>query len=166
MMGLKVPYAKIRIFTDKIRCMADINKEIESLFETYKNAVSQKDLETYSSIFDEKVRVFDMWEQWTYDGLAAWKGMAKDWFSSLGSDRDVITFDDIQIQTSGEMAIVSAFVRFTAVSETGEALRYLDNRLTWVVLKKEGTWKIVHQHTSGPIDFKTMKVVLRRGKPA
>jgi len=143
--------------------MADVNTEIGSLFETYKNAVFQKDIEAFSSIFDEKVRVFDMWEQWTYDGLDAWKGMAGDWFSSLGTDRDVITYDDIQIQATGEMVVASAFVRFTAVSATGETLRYLDNRLTWVALKKEGTWKIVHQHTSGPVDFKTMKVVLKRG---
>ena len=137
-------------------------KEIDSLIETYKNAVFQKDLETLASLFDEKVRVFDMWQRWSYDGLVAWREMVKGWFSSLGTDRDVIKFDDIQVQATGEMAIVSAFVRFTAVSETGEELRYLENRLTWAVQKKGEEWKIIHQHTSGPIDFETMKVMLRR----
>jgi uncharacterized protein (TIGR02246 family) len=142
--------------------MPTITTEIETLFRTYKDAVFEKDIETFSSLFDENVRVFDMWEQWTYEGLAAWMGMVKGWFSSLGTNRDVITYDDIQIQTSGEMAVATAFVRFTAVSEAGEELRYLDERLTWVIVKKTGVWKIVHQHTSGPVDFNSMKVMLRR----
>lgn len=136
--------------------------EIESLIDTYKNAVFQKDLPAFLAIFDEQVRVFDMWEQWTYEGLDAWREMVKGWFSSLGTDMDAIGFDDIQIQAAGEIALVSAIVRFTAVSESGEELRYLENRLTWGLRKTDGVWKIVHQHTSGPIDFKTMKVVLTR----
>lgn len=137
-------------------------KEVEALFETYKNAVFQKDVEAFTALFDEKVRVFDIWVLWTYDGLAAWRDMAKDWFSSLGTDRVVVTFDDIQIETDGGLATATAYVRFAAISEKGEELRYLENRLTWVARKKDGTWVIIHQHTSSPIDFKTMKVILKR----
>ena len=137
-------------------------KELGSLFETYKNAVFQKDVEAFASVFDEKVRVFDMWQQWSLSGLAAWREMAKGWFASLGTDRDVVTFDDIQVEAADEMATATAFVRFAAVSEKGEELRYLENRLTWVARKKDGAWKIIHQHTSGPIDFPTMKVILNR----
>ncbi|GGB10564.1 YybH family protein [Puia dinghuensis] len=136
--------------------------EIESLFETYKMAVYQKDLEAFTAIFDEKVRVYDIWQQWTYDGLAAWREMAKGWFSSLEANRDVVTFDDIQIQATGEMAVASAIIRFTNVSEKGEELRYLENRLTWVARKSDQGWKIIHEHTSSPIDFSTMKVILQR----
>jgi uncharacterized protein (TIGR02246 family) len=136
-------------------------KEIESLFETYKNAVFQKDAEAFLSIFDEKVRVFDMWE-WTYDGLASWRNMATGWFGSLGSERVIVTFDDIQIQSSGEMAAASAFVRFAAISEKGEELRYLQNRLSWTLRRQGGEWKVIHEHTSGPVDGETMKVRLKR----
>ena len=138
--------------------MTDLN----SLFETYKEAVFRKDLDAFSSIFDEEVRVFDMWERWTYEGLNAWREMAKSWFASLGTDRDVISFHDMQIQQAGEMAFVSAILRFTAVYENGEALRHLENRHTWVARKKGHSWKIVHQHGSGPVDFRTMKVILKR----
>src|SRR5450631_1052589 len=113
----------------KIRTM----KVLDSLFETYKKSVLEKDIKTFASIFDENVRVFDMWGRWTYDGLIAWREMAKNWFAMLGTEMDYITFDDIQIQATGEMAVASAFVRFTAISEKGEQLRYLENRLTWVV---------------------------------
>ncbi len=136
-------------------------KEIESLFDTYKTSVLRKDLDAFLSIFDDDVRIFDMWE-WTYDGLTPWRKMASDWFSSLGTEQVVVTFDDIRIRVAGEMAVATAYARFAAVSEKGEELRHLQNRLTWVAEKKEGAWKIVHEHTSGPVDGETMKVRLQR----
>jgi uncharacterized protein (TIGR02246 family) len=135
---------------------------INTLFENYKNAVFHKDLQLFSSIYDDDVLVFDMWQQWDYVGLGAWKEMAKTWFASLGKDRDVVTFDNIQIQLSGDLAFASALVRYTAVSEKDEELRYLEERFTWVIRKKGQDWKVIHQHSSGPIDFNTMKVILKR----
>jgi uncharacterized protein (TIGR02246 family) len=135
---------------------------LESLFETYKTAVFQKDIEKFLTIFEENVRVFDMWERWSCEGLTAWRKLTESWFESLGMDKDLVSFEDIQVRTSGEMGVATAFVKFTAVSEKGETLRYLENRLTWVAQLKGGSWKIIHQHTSGPVDFATMKVVLQR----
>jgi ketosteroid isomerase-like protein len=103
-----------------------------------------------------------MWGEWVYDGLDVWLEMAKGWFGSLGTDRDLVDFDEVQIDESGELGTITAIVKFTAVSEKGETLRYLQNRLTWIARKKEGVWKIVHQHTSGPVDFETMKVILQK----
>lgn len=136
--------------------------EIKDIFHIYKTSVFQKDLEAYASIFDEDVRVFDMWQQWTYDGLDAWRAVAKEWFTSLGTDKDVVSYSDIQAFENGETAVITALMRFTAVSEKGEELRFLENRLTWVALKKDDVWKIIHQHTSSPIDFESMKVILKR----
>ncbi|HVU97188.1 MAG TPA: SgcJ/EcaC family oxidoreductase [Puia sp.] len=136
-------------------------QELQSLFDRYKQSVYQKDTESFLTLFDDDVRVFDMWA-WTYDGLAAWRQMVTGWFAGLGADRDVVTFDDIRIQQSGDMAVASAIARFAAVSEKGEELRFLQNRLTWVVRKKNGFWKIIHEHSSGPVDGSTMKVQLQR----
>jgi ketosteroid isomerase-like protein len=136
-------------------------KDIQSLPEAYKNAVFQKDLEGFLALFDDNVRVFDMWA-WSYEGLPAWRGMVNGWFSSLGADRDLVSFDGVRIEENGEMGVISAFARFAAVSEKGEELRFLQNRLTWVVQKKGDAWKIIHEHTSGPVDGSTMKVQLRR----
>jgi ketosteroid isomerase-like protein len=136
--------------------------EIHELFERYSKAVFQKDIEEFISLFDDEVIVFDMWQHWSFNGLDSWREMVKGWFSSLGENRDVITFDSVQIHTSGELAYAGSFVRFAAVSEQGVELRFLENRLTWVLQKKGQTWKIIHQHTSGPIDFNTMKVILHR----
>ena len=136
--------------------------EPEELIQIYKTAVLQKDLEAYASIFDEEVYVFDTWQQWSYVGLPAWMEMARAWFNSLGTDHDSVTFDDINIENTGDVVLITAIMKFTAVTEEGEELRFLQNRLTWVARKKEGTWKIIHQHTSSPVDFETMQVILTR----
>lgn len=134
---------------------------INALFESYKDSVYRKDAEGFLSLFDEDVRIFDMWA-WSYDGHPAWREMVTGWFSSLGAIRDVVTFDDINIQESGDMGVASAFARFAATDESGKELRFLQNRLTWVVRKKAGVWKIIHEHTSGPVDGATLKVRLQR----
>ncbi len=134
----------------------------EGLLEAYAIAVLHKDAEAYASIFDENIRVFDMWQEWCYDGITAWHEVAKGWFDALGADKDVVTFSDVEITEKGELALITAIARFTATSEQGEALRYLENRLTWVAVKKGLAWKIIHQHSSSPIDFNTMQVVLQR----
>jgi ketosteroid isomerase-like protein len=134
----------------------------ESLFAFFSDAVYRKDIAAYLELYDERVLVFDMWEAWAYDGLPAWRKMVEGWFAGLGSDRDRVTFRDTNVETAGEMGFVTAIARFAAVTEAGEELRFLDNRMTWVIRKFGAAWKIVHQHTSGPIDFSTMKVVLQQ----
>ncbi|MGC9956366.1 nuclear transport factor 2 family protein, partial [Roseiarcus sp.] len=61
-----------------------------------------------------------------------------------------------------EMAAAYATVTYKAVSETGEVLRSMQNRLTWVAKRKNGGSKIVHQHTSAPIDPGKMSPILHR----
>jgi len=136
--------------------------ELTSLFDIYKTAVFDKDVDAYMSVFDDHLRVFDMWGLWSFDTLADWRTMTEGWFSSLKEERVVVTFSDIQVQENDAIGTATAFVRFAAISAQGEELRYLQNRLTWVALKKGGRWKIIHQHTSSPIDHGTMKAMLRR----
>jgi uncharacterized protein (TIGR02246 family) len=136
--------------------------ELQSLFDTYKKTVYEKDLEGFLSIFDKDLQVFDMWGQWSHRGLEAWREMAKGWFGSLGTERVVVDFDEAQSTLSGDMGVATAFVTFTGVGAQGEKLRSLQNRLTWVVRKKDGVWKVVHEHTSSPLDHATLKAILKR----
>jgi ketosteroid isomerase-like protein len=41
-------------------------------------------------------------------------------------------------------------------------LRSLQDRLTWVLVRKGGGWLITHQHTSFPVGD-DLKAILRRG---
>jgi len=41
-------------------------------------------------------------------------------------------------------------------------LRSLDSRLTMTLRQRDDGWKLVHEHTSSPIDFETTKAVFNR----
>ena len=137
--------------------------ELNSLFDVYKEAVLKKDAALFASIFDDSIHVFDLWE-WTFEGLPAWRQMAEGWFEWLGKSNEtcVVEFSDIQVTEAGDMGYAHAVVKYTGISATGERLRSLFNRFTWVALRKNGEWKIIHEHTSGPVDRDTMKVILER----
>ena len=146
----------------------DLQSEpITQVLDAYKAAVFAKDVDAFVALYDEDVCVFDMWGRWSYDGLEAWREMVMDWFGSLGTERVEVSFDEVQttmMQTLGVQGAVAiyAFVTYQGLSAEGEALRAMTNRLTWALGWKAGVWKIVHEHSSAPADFETLKVNLGR----
>jgi uncharacterized protein (TIGR02246 family) len=136
--------------------------EVESLLDAYRDAVDAKDVGAFVAIFADDVRVFDMWGTWSHDGIDAWREMAESWFGSLGDERVRVDFDDVQTTVGEDVAVLSAFVTFAGLSADGEELRSMNNRLTWGLRTVDGTWKVVHEHTSAPVEIATGKVDLRR----
>lgn len=135
---------------------------IAQALEAYKVAVFAKDIEAFVALYDQNVHVFDMWREWSYTGIDAWREMASNWFNSLGSEKVVVGVADMQSTTANDLAIGHAVLTFTAVSEDGKELRSLNNRVTLAMRRYGGTWKVVHEHTSAPVNHSTGKVVLRR----
>lgn len=136
------------------------------VLEAYKAAVLEKDVDAFMRLYDQKVRVFDMWGVWSYEGAAAWRKMIETWFGSLGNELVKVSMDDVQATAGRELAMVSAIVTYAGVSAEEEELRAMQNRLTWVLKPEGGAWKIVHEHTSAPVGFDDAKAVLRREKMA
>ena len=134
------------------------------VLEAYKAAVLGKDVDAFMRLYDQKVRVFDMWGMWSYEGAAAWRKMIETWFGSLGSELVKVSMDDVQATAGRELAMVSAIVTYAGVSAEGEELRAMQNRLSWVLKPEGGAWKIVHEHTSAPVGFDDAKAMLRREK--
>src|SRR5437763_5996378 len=136
---------------------------MEELLNAYADAARAKDVDAFVGLYSDGVRTFDLWEQWTYDGKDALRAMVAEWFGSLPADEEVaIRFDDVRTQAGSDVAAVSAFTTFAAVSPDGTELRSMNNRLTWVLQKEaDDSWKIIHEHTSAPAGDEG-KVLLRR----
>ncbi len=67
----------------------------------------------------------------------------------------------IESVVTGELAVGHSIFTYTALSADGEELRSLDNRIT-IVLKQTGeSWKVIHEHTSAPIDHESLKANLK-----
>lgn len=135
---------------------------ILQLLERYRAAVHAKDVDGFCALFADDLRVFDMWGRWSHDGLPAWRAMATAWFDSLGDERVLVEFDEVRTRVLGDMATAHAFVTFSAVSPTGETLRSLNNRLTWVLQHQSDRWQVIHEHTSAPVDNATGKPMFQR----
>jgi len=136
---------------------------MEEMLSAYADAVRAKDVDAFVGLYADDVRTFDLWSVWSYDGKEALRGTVAEWFGSLADDEQVaVTFDDVRSQAGPDVAAVSAFTTFAAVSPDGTELRSMNNRLTWVLRKEtDGSWKIVHEHTSAPAGDEG-KVQLRR----
>ncbi len=142
--------------------MADIERSIAQVLQTYAAAVNEKDSAKLLRLYDPAVRVYDAWGVWSYEGADAWASAVEAWLSSLGTERVKVTFDDVRTAGTPEHASVSAIVTYAGLSAQGERLRAMQNRLTWVLRTSGHVLRIVHEHSSAPIGFEDMKAILVR----
>ena len=143
--------------------MIDLEPATQQVLDTYKSAVHARDVDAFMRLYDPKVRVFDTWGIWSYDGAAAWRVAIEGWFASLGTERVKVSFDDVDVLGAGEFRSLSAIVTYAGVSAQGEPLRAMQNRLTWALRTSGHVLRVVHEHTSAPIGFNDQKAILLRG---
>ena len=135
---------------------------MEEMLATSAAAVRAKDVDAFVGLYADDVRTFDLWSVWSYDGKDALRRMVEEWFGSLGTDIVAVEWDEVRAQDGEDVAALSAFLTYRGLSAEGEELRSMNNRLTWVLRKEgDGSWKIAHEHTSGPAGEEG-KVQLRR----
>ena len=142
--------------------MLDIEKAVANLLESYSLAVHAKDVAALVRLYDPKVRVFDAWGVWSYDGLEAWQRAVEAWLTSLGTERVKVTFEDVPTSGSAECSMVSAIVTYAGLSSEGVHLRAMQNRMTWGMKTSGHVLRIFHEHTSAPVGFEDMKAILVR----
>lgn len=129
---------------------------IDALIASYCDSALRKDPDAMLALYDESVRLFDLWDQAEVRGRAAWAPVVRDWLGGLGDETVHVRFEDVEIQVAADTALVTGFVHFEARNSSGAKLRSMKNRLTWSLARRGDGWKIVHQHTSLPIDPKTI----------
>jgi len=134
----------------------------EAMLEAYKTAVHDRNAESFLGLYAADARVFDTWATWSYEGTALRRPAIEGWFSSLGEERVQVTFDDVQVIASGELAVLTATGRYAAISPSGVELRSMENRITWGLGRRGQAWVIQHEHTSTPIGPSDLKGILRR----
>ena len=136
---------------------------MNEMLAAYAAALQARDVEAFVGLYADDVRTFDLWERWSYDGRDELHAMVAEWFGSLADDEVVeVAFDEVRSQPGEDVAAVSAFTTFRALSPEGQELRSMNNRLTWVLRREpDGEWKIAHEHTSAPAGDEG-KVQLRR----
>jgi uncharacterized protein (TIGR02246 family) len=142
--------------------MADLDTPVHRLLAAYASAVLAKDVDAFAALYADDVHVFDLWATWKREGIADWRAMAGQWFGSLGDERVQVDIADVRAHMAGDQAAGTATLTYRGLSADGRELRSLDNRITLVARREGDRWKIVHEHTSIPIDHATGKGIFKR----
>lgn len=120
-------------------------------------AVAHKDTDAVMKLYvgDDQVFVFDAVPPRQYVGDAAWRKDIQGFFDIFAGPLKA-EISGLSIAASGDIAYSHSIQRFTGkLAKGGNFDTTL--RLTDVYRKIGGTWLIVHEHVSVPVDFKTGK---------
>ncbi|REG92978.1 nuclear transport factor 2 family protein [Flavobacterium aquicola] len=127
-------------------------KNIQDYFTIYKQSVWEKNTQSLIELYHDNVVIFDMWEHGYQTGITAWSAAIKDWLGSLGEERVNVIFEMIEIHEGDNAGFGSAVITFQAISATNTIIRSMRNRITVGFAKENEQWKVIHQHTSAPIN--------------
>jgi uncharacterized protein (TIGR02246 family) len=132
---------------------------VHTFLRDYAAAVLARDLPRFVNLYAEDVQVFDSWDRWEYAGREDWAGMIAGWFEGIRDVRVRVTAKDVKTWNDATMAGGSATLEFAALDAEGQPMRSMENRFTVLLRNESGTWRVVHQHTSVPVDFQSKQVV-------
>jgi len=128
------------------------NSGVDRIFDAYQRAIYAKDVSAFMALYSQDVRVFDAWECYCYEDADTWRAVIERWFNSLGKETVQVSIQEVRTVVSSDYASASALVSYTAIAPDGGQLRSMKNRLSWVLACTHTGWKIVHEHTSVPIN--------------
>jgi ketosteroid isomerase-like protein len=139
--------------------MSQTSNPFNTMLTEYCASIFDKNADNYLSLYSNDVLIFDMWNDWYVRGLKQWRELTENWFASLNTEKVIVTATEIQLNQSADIIVGCAILRFAAISEEGLELRYLHNRVSITMHNVDGKWKIFHQHSSAPIDGKSINVM-------
>jgi uncharacterized protein (TIGR02246 family) len=133
---------------------------VTTLFENYTSAVLAKDVDAFLELYAHDTLVFDSWGYWELAGVDAWRSMVQMWFESLDDKLCEARFTEVVATVRDDVAFAHAAVRYAEKTASGETVDSMMNRMTVTLEKRDGEWKITHEHTSMPLDMETGKGIV------
>ncbi|MGB6407708.1 MAG: nuclear transport factor 2 family protein [Planococcus donghaensis] len=128
-------------------------KTIQDVLTNYQKAVYEKDVDKFLLGYAEDVHIYDCWGEWEYTGTDAWRQVVAEWFNGLEEKMLLkVEFHNELVKESDNLAYVHSMVSYTAVDLTGKELRNMKNRFTFIMIKTQDSWQIIHEHSSLPIN--------------
>jgi ketosteroid isomerase-like protein len=127
-------------------------KRPQDFFTIYKQSAWDKDTENMIALYHDNVVIFDMWNQGYQTGVTGWSNVINDWLGSLGNERVNVIFEMIEIHEGNNVGFGSALITYQAISTSNTIVRSMKNRVTLGFTKQKDEWKVMHQHTSAPIN--------------
>ncbi|HEY0254785.1 MAG TPA: SgcJ/EcaC family oxidoreductase [Kofleriaceae bacterium] len=132
--------------------------ELRDLIDNRVRAIRAKDLEGALSGYAEDVVTFDLVTPLANRGKAAVRKRLEDWLGSFESALDY-ELRDIALVVKDDIAFDHHFTHVHGTNKQGQMIE-MWFRETNGYRRTDNRWLCVHQHSSAPMDMKTMKAVL------
>lgn len=129
---------------------------VQEVLTNYRDAVYERDVEKFLLGYAQDVHVFDCWSDWECHGMTAWEKVVTGWLNGVEKEVSLqVEFYDVGSKESENFAYVHTAVAYTAVDPSGKLLQSMKNRFTFVMIRTQDSWEIIHEHSSLPIDSET-----------
>lgn len=134
---------------------ASSENEIHQWMDNFKRAFDARDTKAVMALYTPDVTAYDIVPPLQYKGIDAY---TKDFatFFSMFQGPMTIDFQDCNISTSGDLAIVSCLQHLTGTMTNGQSSS-MWVRGTSGLRRVNGQWLDFHDHISVPTDFNTGK---------
>ena len=134
--------------------------EIRQLIDEWRSALCARDLDRLMQHYAEDVLFFDAVPPCRHHGADAyrrtWEAMFAFLPPRLGSE-----IRDLSIAIGGDLAVMHCLQRLTN-ADTGEAATCGWVRVTVGYQRRQGAWKVIHEHVSVPFDPATSQAAFIR----
>lgn len=137
-----------------------VAREVAAQRNAWRETFESQDVDAMMSFYVPDIYTYDLMAapepdglKMAFDGEAVWR---QNWvtFFEMFEDDLRVTIEDLTVYQSGDIATVRGLTRLQGTLTSGQ---YVDMwaRETNVLRRINGTWLIVHDHVSVPIDFQT-----------
>jgi uncharacterized protein (TIGR02246 family) len=127
--------------------------EIHALIEERVRAVRAKDVERLMAGYADDVFTFDVVVPLSNAGARAVRKRVSEWFASFETPIDY-EIRGVSLSVAGDVAFDHHLTRVRGTNRAGAAIdMWFRETVGW--RKRDGRWKVVHQHSSVPFDMVT-----------
>lgn len=123
---------------------AEATHEIEMMLNALSAAVSTKDARNLRRFYTDDVVIFDIFPPLSYQGADQHCANWQAWFDRMNGEI-AFEFQNAAMTVNGDLATVFCINRIT-IGETYDLVR-----VTALMSKVDGDWRIAHVHTSMPL---------------
>lgn len=139
--------------------MTDANQtELRSLIDTWMEAVRRRDVDAITAPYADDILAFDAIQSLQFKGKAAYRAH---WEMCMGFCTGPMVFqmEQLQIRSSGDLALAHWLNKCGEETPEGTEDKCGYMRVTVGYERRNGQWKVVHEHWSAPFDMETSKAL-------
>lgn len=125
--------------------------------EAYSAAARALDVDALLALYAPDAVIYDLFGSEPFTTAEAWRSQVEEWFGSLEpGDVNTAAFGELTTFTAEALVLAHGIVRYGMAGPDGADKGGITNRLTWALRQgADGAWRIVHEHTSAPVDMET-----------